>query len=176
MSLITDLIIETTPASGGADEEVIIKLIEDNENEEKQLADSLEEVINNLSEIVDEVTTIEASASDDSSENARVGGDASETTTPPGTQPSDADDLSADVQNGPEDRTQESIVRDFITQQVGANILHKIRNWFQTIKAFKNVEFCNVGDAIESEAWQKKDHDILHLEHILLNKDRGKKK
>ena len=140
MSLITDLIIDTTTSTALAttgqegDEEVIIKLIEDNENQEKQLADSLEEVINNLSEIVDEEsTTIEPSSQDDSSENATVGG--GDTTTEEeeieATTESvnvQNDDLS--VANEPGDSTQEPIVQNFITQQAldrlnGANLTDK---------------------------------------------------
>ena len=141
MSLITDLIIDTTTSTALAttgqegDEEVIIKLIEDNENQEKQLADSLEEVINNLSEIVDEEsTTIEPSSQDDSSENATVGGGGDTTTEEEeieATTESVAvqnDDLS--VANEPGDSTQEPIVQNFITQQAldrlnGANLTDK---------------------------------------------------
>ena len=140
MSLITDLIIDTTTSTALAttgqegDEEVIIKLIEDNENQEKQLADSLEQVINNLSEIVDEEsTTIEPSSGVDSSENEAVGG--GDTTTEEeeieATTESIAvqnDDLS--VANEPGDSTQEPIVQNFITQQAldrlnGANLTDK---------------------------------------------------
>ena len=129
------MIIDTTtsalPAASG-EEEVIIKLIEDNENQEKQLADSLEEVINNLSEIVDEVTTIESFSDADSSENASTdGGDTTteeaeiETTT----ESVQNDDLS--VTNEPGDSsTQLPIVQNFITQQAldrlnGANLTEK---------------------------------------------------
>lgn len=129
------MIIETTTSTlttgAGEDEEVIIKLIEDNENQEKQLADSLEEVINNLSEIVDEVTTIESFSDADSSENASTdGGDTTtaaeiETTT----ESVQNDDLS--VTNEPGDSsTQLPIVQNFITQQAldrlnGANLTEK---------------------------------------------------
>ena len=127
-----DLIIETTTSTltigAGEDEEVIIKLIEDNENQEKQLADSLEEVINNLSEIVDEVTTIESSSADDSSVNATVGGDGTTAEVEPTTEPVHNGDLSD--QNEPEDSTQVPIVHNFITQQAlerlnGANLTEK---------------------------------------------------
>ena len=91
------MIIETTtstlPTGAEEDEEVIIKLIEDNENQEKQLADSLEEVINNLSEIVDEVTTIASSSADDSSVNATVGGDGATAEAETTTEPVHNDDL-----------------------------------------------------------------------------------
>ena len=129
------MIIDTTlsPLTAGAeeDEEVIIKLIEDNENQEKQLADSLEEVINNLSEIVEEVTTIQSSSSDDSSENAADGGGDTttaeiETTTESGSV--QTDDLSDS--NEPGDSTKVPIVHSFITQQAldrlnGANLTEK---------------------------------------------------
>ena len=137
VSHFTDLIIDTTTTSelpaAGEEEEVIIKLIEDNENQEKQLADSLEEVINNLSEIVgEEVTTIESFAGDDSSENAStVGG--GETTSAAAeiettTESVQNDDLS--VPNEPGDSTQQPIVQTFITQQAldrlnGANLTEK---------------------------------------------------
>ena len=126
------MIIETTTSTlttgAGEDEEVIIKLIEDNENQEKQLADSLEEVINNLSEIVDEVTTIESSSADDSSVNATVGGDGTTAEAEPTTEPMHNGDLSD--QNEPEDSTQVPIVHNFITQQAlerlnGANLTEK---------------------------------------------------
>ena len=52
-----DLVIHTTTSAlTEHDEEVSTELIEDNGNQEKQLADSLEQVINNLSEIVDDNT------------------------------------------------------------------------------------------------------------------------
>ena len=128
------MIIDTTtsaPPAAPGEEEVIIKLIEDNENQEKQLADSLEEVINNLSEIVEEVTTIESFSDADSSENASTdGGDTTtaaeiETTT----ESVQNDDLS--VTNEPGDSsTQLPIVQNFITQQAldrlnGANLTEK---------------------------------------------------
>ena len=126
------MIIETTtstlPTGAEEDEEVIIKLIEDNENQEKQLADSLEEVINNLSEIVDEVTTIAASSADDSSVNATVGGDGATAEAETTTEPVHNDDLLD--QNEPGDSTQVPIVHNFITQQAldrlnGANLTEK---------------------------------------------------
>ena len=52
-----DLVIHTTTSAlTEHEEEVSTELIEDNGNQEKQLADSLEQVINNLSEIVDDNT------------------------------------------------------------------------------------------------------------------------
>ena len=135
VSHFTDLIIDTTtsaPPAAAGEEEVIIKLIEDNENQEKQLADSLEEVINNLSEIVEEVTTIESFSDADSSENASTDGGGDTTTAAEietTTESVQNDDLS--VTNEPGDSsTQLPIVQNFITQQAldrlnGANLTEK---------------------------------------------------
>ena len=129
------MIIDTTtsaPPAPPGEEEVIIKLIEDNENQEKQLADSLEEVINNLSEIVEEVTTIESFSDADSSENASTDGGGDTTTAAEietTTESVQNDDLS--VTNEPGDSsTQLPIVQNFITQQAldrlnGANLTEK---------------------------------------------------
>ena len=106
------------------EEEVIIKLIEDNEKQEKQLADSLEQVINNLSEIVDNATS--TTPSDDDITTTRVADqdNVSETTetidekvnVDTSTTEMQIDDLISDV-NEPEDAVNEAIVKDFIAQQ-----------------------------------------------------------
>ena len=73
-----DLVIHTTAAAlTEHEEEVSTELIEDNGNQEKQLADSLEQVINNLSEIVDDNTATEQAAV--STNDTRVETDAGDT-------------------------------------------------------------------------------------------------
>ena len=73
-----DLVIHTTAAAlTEHEEEVSTELIEDNGNQEKQLADSLEQVINNLSEIVDDNTATEQAAV--STNDTRVEADAGDT-------------------------------------------------------------------------------------------------
>ena len=73
-----DLVIHTTAAAlTEHEEEVSTELIEDNGNQEKQLADSLEQVINNLSEIVDDNTAAEQAAV--STNDTRVEADAGDT-------------------------------------------------------------------------------------------------
>ena len=73
-----DLVVHTTAAAlTEHEEEVSTELIEDNGNQEKQLADSLEQVINNLSEIVDDNTAAEPAAV--STNDTRVEADAGDT-------------------------------------------------------------------------------------------------
>ena len=74
-----DLVIHTTAATALTEheEEVSTELIEDNGNQEKQLADSLEQVINNLSEIVDDNAETEQAAV--STNDTRVEADAGDT-------------------------------------------------------------------------------------------------
>ena len=73
-----DLVVHTTAAAlTEHEEEVSTELIEDNGNQEKQLADSLEQVINNLSEIVDDNTAAEQAAV--STNDTRVEADAGDT-------------------------------------------------------------------------------------------------
>ena len=74
-----DLVIHTATAAALTEheEEVSTELIEDNGNQEKQLADSLEQVINNLSEIVDDNTATEQATV--STNDTRVKADAGDT-------------------------------------------------------------------------------------------------
>ena len=74
-----DLVIHTATAAALTEheEEVSTELIEDNGNQEKQLADSLEQVINNLSEIVDDNTAAEQAAV--STNDTQVEADAGDT-------------------------------------------------------------------------------------------------
>ena len=125
--------IVTTPFDVDNEEEVIRKLIEDNENQEKQLAVSLEEVINNLSEIVDNVTiqSIDSSTSTFFTETADNEGPKPTTTTTETTRNSDLDtetntpmqvDQLDDLSEQPQDEVNEPIVKDFIAHQALAQL------------------------------------------------------
>jgi len=129
----TTSMIVTTPFDVDNEEEVIRKLIEDNENQEKQLAVSLEEVINNLSEIVDNVTiqSIDSSTSTFFTETADNEGPKPTTTTTETTRNSDLDtetntpmqvDQLDDLSEQPQDEVNEPIVKDFIAHQALAQL------------------------------------------------------
>jgi len=110
-------IIDTTTETHdqNEEEEVLQKLIEDNEEREKELADSLEEVISNLSEFVTQITT--TVITDDSEEGGKsekvFDSDVVESTTQPF-----QDNLSDPGEHETVvNEEEETIADDFITRQ-----------------------------------------------------------